>query len=186
MKYVAQDIEILVARHFGVRTTLIVPNVSWGWGLRYEADMVVLRSGYAMEIEIKVSASDIVADTKKQHCHDSPRFRMLWFAVPETLAHHPKIPEKAGILAICRTEYQKGTPWAYGVDEVKVVRPPKINKLAPRITMEQRLKLAELGTMRIWDLKSALASRINRAQLKINAASPEPSAAPITQPMAPA
>ena len=52
----AQDIERLVAAHFDHRANLIVPNVSWGWGLAYEADMVVVRpSGYAMEIEIKQS-----------------------------------------------------------------------------------------------------------------------------------
>jgi hypothetical protein len=67
----AQDIEIAVAEHFNSRQNLIVPNVHWGWMLQYEADMVILRqSGYAVEVEIKVSAADIKRDLRKHHQHD--------------------------------------------------------------------------------------------------------------------
>ena len=83
----AREVEIGVADKFNYRQNVIVPNVSWGIGLRYEADLVVLRpSGYAVEVEIKVNASDIKADLKKRHQHDSKLFRELWFAVPEELA----------------------------------------------------------------------------------------------------
>ena len=161
-KITAADIELAVSKHFGHRTTLMVPNVSWGWGLRYEADMVVIRSGYAMEIEIKVTAADIVADTKKFHSHDAKVFRMLWFAVPEALAGHPRIPAKAGIMAYCQRVYHPGTSSEYSVPTIEVRRAPQINKAATKISDEQRFGLARLGAMRIWDLKTALMVRIQR------------------------
>jgi hypothetical protein len=101
MRVTSQDIEIAVADYFDYRRNLVVPNVSWGLGLLYEADMVVLRpSGFAVEVEIKVTASDIKADLKKKHQHNSLLFRELWFAVPEHLAGNENIPQHAGILSV--------------------------------------------------------------------------------------
>jgi len=56
-------------------------------------------------------------------------------------------------------------PWQPGdlawVDSVTVKRAARLRDRATRrvVTPEQRLKLAELGSIRIWDLKAALARR---------------------------
>jgi len=151
----AQDIEIAVAEHFNSRQNLIVPNVHWGWMLQYEADMVILRqSGYAVEVEIKVSAADIKRDLRKHHQHDSLRFRRRYFAVPEWLKDDHNIPEYAGIISVKPHPNPNVYKW-YAATH----RECKPNKYAHRITDAQRLKLAELGAMRIWDLKAALAHR---------------------------
>ena len=51
----------------GIRSNIIVPNVSWGMGIEYEADLIVLsKQGYATEYEIKRSYSDFVADFAKK------------------------------------------------------------------------------------------------------------------------
>lgn len=149
---IAKDIELAIAEHFNYRTCLIVPNVSWGWGLRYEADMVIVReSMWAMEIEIKVSSADIKADlNKKSWAHTSDRFRMLWFAVPEFLKSDPNINERAGILSVS----EKGG--------VEVVRTPKLNPVAKKVTPNQYNKLLELAAMRVWSLKSALYAQQQR------------------------
>jgi hypothetical protein len=145
----APDIEILIARHFNYRTNIIVPNVSWGLGLLYEADLVVLRpSGYAVEVEIKISRSDIKADLNKRHCHDSIYFRELYFAVPSDIADDPNIPERAGILAIGTSKN--------GVETIKKMRPAKIYKQAKRWDQKKIDKLLHLGSMRIWGLKENL------------------------------
>lgn len=144
----AQQVEIAVAKHFGYRANLIVPNVHWGLGLAYEADMVVLRpSGWAIEVEIKVSASDIKRDLGKRRQHDSRLFRQLYFAVPEHLAEHPDIPERAGVLAVSF----KDSRW-----RVKQIRTAKLRPGAVKMADVQRRKLAELAAMRIWDLKHHL------------------------------
>jgi len=170
----AQDIEIAVAKHFGSRLNLIVPNVSWGWGLAHEADMIVLRpSGICDEVEIKVTAADIRADMKKRVGHwESRRIARVWFAVPSDLACNPDIPSAAGILSVLRGTQSRDSegrwawrPWKHGDthwhDHVTVIRPAKLRTKETRmvVTPEQRIKLAELGAMRIWDLKSALASK---------------------------
>jgi len=119
MKITSLDIEIAVAKHFGWRQNVIVPNVHWGLGLHYEADLVVLRpSGWAIEIEIKISAADIRADLKKLRQHNSPLFRELYFAVPECLTENPNIPAHAGILSVW--EYKPG--WL----KVKKIRYPLV------------------------------------------------------------
>ena len=141
----SQQVEIAVAQHFDYRRNIIVPNISWGMGLHYEADVVVLRaSDYCIEVEIKVSASDIKADLKKHHTHDSELFCELWFAVPEELDAHPDIPLRAGILSIGKR------------NRVTVSRKPQRNKLGVKWTVKQRLKLLHLASMRTWKLKQQM------------------------------
>jgi hypothetical protein len=149
----ARDIEIAVAEHFNPRVNLIVPNVSWGWGLLYEADLVVLRSSdWADEIEIKCVASDIKADKKKdKYNYYMERFKRLWFAVPESLEDHPDIPERAGILSLRKRSENDIRP-----TRVVVYRVAKLNKYARKITPEERQKLMALAAMRIWTLKRHL------------------------------
>ena len=141
-----QQVEIAIAKHFKPRVNLVVPNVSWGMGISYECDIVVLtKSGYAYEIEIKVSRGDLVKDGKKRHQHNDGRFRYLWFAVPMSLLKHIEfIPARAGILGVT----SKG--------RVHVLANPVINQHAPRWSDWDRYKLARLGCLRIWPLKEKI------------------------------
>lgn len=148
----AQDIEIAVAKHFDYRRNLIVPNVYWGLGLNYEADLVVLRrSNWALEVEIKVTASDIKADSKKKFNHDSDLFRQLYFAVPVGLIENAGIPERAGIISVEQTKW--------GDLRCKVVRISESNPGARKWTPETRQKLYELAAMRTWTLKQHLSKQ---------------------------
>lgn len=141
----SQHVELAVAVHFGYRQNIIVPNISWGMGLLYEADVVVLRPrGWGIEIEIKVSSADIKADLKKRYQHDSNLFKELWFAVPANIVSHPDIPRRAGILSVDDKK------------RVTVIRKPVRNTLAKKWTMEQRLKLLHLASMRTWALKRTI------------------------------
>ena len=55
----------MLANYWGIRNNIIVPNVSWGM-LDYEADLLIMnKTGYVTEIEIKRSWSDFLADFKK-------------------------------------------------------------------------------------------------------------------------
>lgn len=153
----AQQIEIAVAKHFDYRQNLIVPNVHWGLGLPYEADLVVLRpSGWAVEVEIKVTSSDIKADLKKRRQHDSNLFRELYFAVPECLIDNPNIPEHGGILSV----YWYTDKWHKdGWLKVRKVRDATRRKTATKWKPETRQKLCELAAMRIWALKQHLSDK---------------------------
>ena len=146
----AGDIELALAYHYNWRQNLIVPNIYYGLGFRYELDvLVVTPSGWATEIEIKVSVTDLKADQKKTHGHRSNKIKYLYFAVPEKLQAQALelIPERAGLFII-RPDLE---PYEYRKTEI--VKPPITNKSARKITTAERIKLSELATMRIWSLK---------------------------------
>jgi hypothetical protein len=142
----ASTVSLAVARYFGVRTHVIVANVSWGMDLPYEADLLILHaSGYMDEVEVKISKSDLRRDKLKYHNHDGRHIRRLWFAIPEKLvAIIPEIQERAGVLVV---DVQ---------GRVRMERRPVINKLAPKLRDDQKFQLARLGAMRVWDLKQVL------------------------------
>jgi hypothetical protein len=150
----ATDIEVALAYHFNKRVNVVVPRVSWGFGINYEADVVVIRpSRYAVEIEIKVSKSDLIKDKEKNHDHDSNKFKELYFAVPwdwdnEFCYRH--IPDRSGLIKI-RTE--GNNYWDFGIE---VVRKPKINTQAERLTMSEVFHLQHMGCMKLWSALNKL------------------------------
>lgn len=145
----ARDIEIAVARFLGWRDKIIVPNVSWGLGLRHEADLLVLRkSGYCEEYEIKVTLSDLRRERAKGHGHRSRYIRALWFAVPEALAADlSEFPDGAGVVSVRERDRY-----------CRVVRPARKYRTAEKLPEDKRWKLLHLGCMRIWALKQTLAN----------------------------
>ena len=150
------EMEIAIAKYFGIRQHIIVPNLSWGF-FNHECDLFIIRkSGYGFEVEIKRSKSDMVADFKKKHGHKDRRNRIvqLYYAFPKELL--PKVealvPEDCGILTV---EYYGDEINEYR-GYVQMYRDAKRKKGAKRLTKEEQLKIAKLGTMRIWKLKKKL------------------------------
>ena len=144
------EVELAVARYFNTRTNLIVPNISWGLYL-HECDLLVItKAGYAYEVEIKVSLSDLKADAHKGHNHNSKKIKKLYFAIPEKLlVGIEHIPSRAGIIII------KSEPdylWCQKYREAQVTGDYKFS-------MEERLKVAMLGTMRMWNCKRIIFDR---------------------------
>lgn len=142
------DMEIALSAHFNPRQNLIVPNVSWGLNI-HECDLLILsKAGYATEVEIKVSLSDLKRDLKKKHCHvdKADRIKSFYFAIPDYLEKEgtPHIPERAGIIIVMQNRI------------CRVVRMPKISNNAKPFRDEERFKLAHLAAMRIWTLKKRL------------------------------
>lgn len=139
------ELEIALANYLNIRANIIVPNIHWGL-LPYETDLFVLsKTGYATEIEIKVSAGDLKADKLKKHTHSSPLVRKLYFAMPDCLEKHiTHVPAKAGILLV---DY-------YG--RVKEIRKPQINTAARKLTDKEIHQVLRLGNMRTWNLRKKL------------------------------
>ena len=149
------DIEIGIMDYFGIRKNLIVPNVSWGiqYNNKYlhECDILVLtNSGYATEIEIKISRTDLLKDCKKFHGHKHDLITNLFFAVPEVLKEIALdiIPERAGLLIVKWETNKWGTHF-----RVSEIKPCVKNTNGVKWDLELKLKLARLGTMRINGLK---------------------------------
>jgi hypothetical protein len=166
------DVEIAIINYFNPRQNIIVPNVSWGifnstYKALHECDVLILRkSGYAVEVEIKVSKSDLLADLKKGHAHYHNLIREFYYAVPKELKEIAlgSIPENAGLITISRemvTHYK----WdefigrqAFDVEEdvVRTIRNSKIRTDAEKWSDEKRYQLTRLGTMRILGLKKKI------------------------------
>jgi len=152
----ATDIELALVKLLDYRQNLIIPNVSWGFiGLHYEADLIVVtKSGYAKEIEIKVSKGDLIKDKEKRHSHNCRKFKELYFAIPKKLLIDKEhIPERAGIYVIDE----------FDGDYIAVLERPALRTTAEPITTKDRSELARLGALRIWGLKG----KINELQKQI-------------------
>ena len=148
------QMEEAISRLFGVRTNIIVPNISWGLPGMHECDVFIIKkSGYAVEVEIKRTKADLLADFKKKHDHSDVRIREFYYALPEKLLETctELIPEHAGIIKCYKSQ------WATRNDiYASIIRPAKIRKDARKLTMEEQFKVAKLGTMRIWTLKNKI------------------------------
>ena len=142
------DIELAIAKHYDTRQHIIVPNcyINFGTSADHECDLIIIkRSGYAEEIEIKMSKADLKADFKKKHGHIDERLQHLYYAMPVELYEQCKelIPEYAGVFTITKYE-DRGFARC-------VKSAPK--KKCRKLTIEEQLNIARLGVMRIWNLK---------------------------------
>ena len=145
------EMEIALAKFFDCYDKVVIPNVAWGLGLDFgfhECDLLILsKAGYATEVEIKVSLSDLIADKKKVHKHESDKIKYLYFALPDYLLKHSKhVPERAGIVSVKRVD-----------DKLicDIVRKPKQNGNM-QWSYKHRYKLARLGAIRMWRLKTGI------------------------------
>ena len=140
------DMETALARHFNPLINLIVPNISWGM-FNHECDLlVVTKAGYAWEIEIKISLSDLKKDKLKRHNHQDHfnRIKYLYFALPYYLEKHIEhVPKRAGIIIVGKDLFCR-----------KIKKPVKNSDY--KFTAEDRYKVARLGAIRVWSLKGLL------------------------------
>jgi len=161
MKTNATHLEILAAKHFGFRQNLIVPNVSFGFDLSYEADLIVVRpSRRAIEIEIKVSIYDLRADLKKKKFQYPSRFHQFYYLIPQEMEKYKDeilniINPNAGLMISKSKIRMHDNGYASNFKFIEIIRPAKINKNARKISDKEYLKLCELAAMRIWTLKEA-------------------------------
>jgi len=149
----AGDIELAVSALLNYRVYTIVPNVSWGLGLRHECDMLALDNNDRFtEIEIKVTVSDLKADFKKRHNHASEFISRLYYAMPIELCekYADIIPNHCGIISvkpICNRDGQ------HILNKAQYYRMAKHDKTKRKPDQRTIMKFMKLGCMRIWSLK---------------------------------
>ena len=83
------------------------------------------------------------------------RISELYYALPLKIYESCKdlIPKNAGILTCDRWFNEWGKKW---IVTVKTEREPVKIRMARRLTDKEKLKIASLGTMRIWSLKQKI------------------------------
>ena len=145
-----KDIQSMLAEYFGIRNNIIVPNVSWGM-LDYEADLLIMnKSGYVTEIEIKRSWGDFLADFKKDDCaHKSEIIYQFWYCVPDEI--YSKCIEK--LKEVYPNSIDRPNVISYsdsGVLNFHGKNASYCRGFHRKLFLEEQLKLARLGTMRYW------------------------------------
>jgi hypothetical protein len=146
------EIEIAIARLFGIRRNIIAPNISWGLNI-HECDMLIIReSGYAVEVEIKRSKQDLKNDFLKRHQHSTNKTKEFYYAIPDEYYDDWKhlIFNSTQVCGIITYRYTSGLI----VAQIKDRAPTKKN--CRKLSQVEMLKAAKLGCMRIWDLKQVL------------------------------
>lgn len=156
-KLTIEEIELALIKmdEFNIRTNLVVPNVSWGF-LNHEADMLIMsKSGYLTEIEIKRSLSDLKADFKKKHDHSDDRIKSFYYCVPLSLLQNA--------IDLC----VENDRWVNGIITYTEDAKLKINRIDflklgvkyptkkyPRkLFLEEQFQIARLGSMRVWGMQ---------------------------------
>jgi len=122
---------------------------------------LINKSGFLKEIEIKISKSDFHKDFKKEHHHIDKhnRISQFYYALPIYLYDKIKdlIPEDVGIITCERIEYLS----EFNV-RATILREAKKIKDCRKLTVEEKLNMARLGTMRIFNLKRKLIKLSNK------------------------
>lgn len=156
------EMEVAIAKMLGIRRNIIVPNISWGLNI-HECDLLILRnSGYAVEVEIKITYADFKKDFEKRHKHIDKQNRIVefYYALPEELYVKCKelIPENAGII-LCKSslDYKK----RFKV-KAYVMKKAKRNSKARKMSENEQQQIIRLGALRIWSLKERIARNERR------------------------
>jgi len=160
IKMTASEVETTItAWLYPPRQCIVVPNISWGFGLAWEADLIsVTPAGYATEIEIKVSVSDFRADSKKRK-HElirSSKISSFVYAMPKEIYEKAgvDVPEDYGIILIepYKSRYLNDERDGHVAKWHR--RPKKFNKT--KIEGKQITELYRLGYLRMWDAKHVI------------------------------
>lgn len=151
------ELSIAKSRDFDFSKKLVVFNVFGTGGVLpiwHECDVLVCtNAGYLTEIEIKRSYADFLNDFKKEHNHQSRYIKNFYYCIPEKIKdkvigfldsfeNRDDWRTKAGIII-----FKEDDDWIY------IIREATQNKDCIKITTEQKLYLARLGSMRVMNLK---------------------------------
>lgn len=157
--------EMIISNEVSLRNEIAITNLSWGM-LPYEADLVVInKTGYMREYEIKRSLQDLKADFKKKCYHDAEQVYQLFYVLPLS------IKEKA--LELFRmhqtddayiklfgksTEYYEALPAVifYSDDGHIVERTRSSGHLYGKhrkLFLEEKLTITRLLSIRYWNLR---------------------------------
>jgi len=146
----AREIQRALALRYGSpffarRQLAVLPNVSWAF-LDWEADLLVMtKTGYLTEVEIKVSLQDWKADFEKrkwkQFQNRSP-IKYFYYAAPQGLAERYselQLPPGAGVILVP----PEGSPVKLRRAEARPVA---------ALTFEQQHRLLRLAAIKAWGL----------------------------------
>ena len=159
------EIEVALAEHFRYLSNIVLfraINVGKTLPFYHETDCLVCsKAGYLKEIEIKRSWSDFLADFRKDHRHESEGcVSQFYYCVP--ISVFDKVKEK---LQIENMEYSGIITYDENLNMRVEVEARKLG--AKKLSIDQRLHLARLGTIRAISLMNKIV-KLQTKQTKRN------------------
>jgi len=166
-KWSVKEIEELIISNssfFNIRNDIAIPNLSWSL-LPYEADLIILnKSGYISEFEIKRSYEDLKHDFNKKTYHDSELIYKFYYVLPLCLEEKAqelfdKHTQDENYIKLFgkTTENIKHYPAVLYYDEDGKI---KTNKQSPylwgkhrKLFLEEKVTLMRLLSIRYWNLR---------------------------------
>lgn len=155
--------DAVVRTVFPIPRNLCVANVSWSL-LPYEADLLVMTgSGYLIEVEVKISLSDLKRDASKSKWHSDAFNNLIsrfYYAIPKVLwekaSTRDHIRPGAGVIIADGPD-----PLGYFARiEIEADR----NMRARPLTQRQQFDLARVGSYRAWSPQQRHRQRQLRAE----------------------
>jgi len=133
------------------RKTIIIPNVSYGWQLKHEADLIYIRNRSATEIEIKTTRTDFLNDFNKKHGHENKKINRLVYCIPKDLQQlaEKTLNSKIGIVCFERILYT----YSNKHDKLVFTKIRQGSFKTPKhiLTDQEIIAIMRLGCMRQWN-----------------------------------
>ncbi len=162
------ELSLMNSELFNFRQDLMVFRVSDFSGIvNHECDCLIMsKSGYLTEIEIKRSYSDFLADFRKKHTHQDPHLKAFYFLVHESFSE--KASEKllelkhipSGLLAYDDNAkislYRGGSYFHVKNGENHEEYTDYRNWNPKKLFLEEQYQLARLGAMRYKNMTEKL------------------------------
>lgn len=157
----AEIVKAVVQSYFDPRVWAVCPNVSWGAGLGWEADIYAVGvTGVVHEIEVKVSKHDLERDRQKRKwamtthlLNHGAHVDCFWLAVPETLKDWAmtRAKELKCGLFVCREVPARLNPGPTIVIADRVLKPKRVRKVKMRENVEaKKQQIHRLCALRYW------------------------------------
>lgn len=171
-----EEIELAIMCHndFNFRQNLIVFRVSdFSNVVNHECDCLVMtKSGYLSEIEIKRSYSDFLSDFKKKHKHDDERIKNFYYCVHENF--YEKVLNKlielnlvpSGIYTYnddCYLSCKIGHSKIYNQIVENNGKPKLMYSYGRKLFLEEKYQLARLGAMRYKNMTEKIIKNKNNS-----------------------
>ena len=153
-----KEMEFAIFDHFKGSYDLITTGITRGDIVNHECDVLMVnKNRFLIEIEIKISKSDLRADFKKTHNHNCKNIKHTYFAIPKEMEDCIElIPKEFGVIVVRKSKWKdsfmKKIPIIKTYYPLKVVRRPK-KKSDYKISDEKLIKLYRLSSFRYWGCK---------------------------------
>ena len=159
-KITTKEMEYAIYTEYGLKSKLLTLRINYVPGIiKHECDvLIVSKSNYLTEIEIKVSLADLKKDLEKWHKHSNDKIKYQYFAIPKYLEKHiDLIPENFGIIIVDKIEacstYGRKTPLFHTHYRVREFKKAPVNPLFCKFKLsdEELLNLYRLHSYKFWN-----------------------------------